>query len=104
MTKSFLHMIMSALGSERVFISWERVRGSSPDSAENHLDQGAQGDDIVRSSSNRLMVLPGFLALNARTTVRVLAKPGAATATVKYSSKCDLLEDAGGSVGMTNEE
>lgn len=53
----------------------ERVQGSSPDSAENHPDQEHKGDDIVRSSSNRL-VLPGFLALNARTTVRFWPNQG----------------------------
>ena len=64
----------------------EKGRGSQPDSTDDHLDHGVHGKDIAGPvKSNRLIVLPGFLALNARITARVLAKT-VATATVNTAS------------------
>ena len=60
----------------------ERGRGSQPDSTDNHWVKEHMGKDIAAPvNSDRLMVLPGFLALNAWITARVLAKT-VATATV----------------------
>ena len=60
----------------------ERGRGSQPDSTDDHLDHGVHGKDIAGPvKSNRLMVLPGFLALNAKITGTILAKT-VTTATV----------------------
>ena len=80
-TKPLLHMMRSFSGSECVHLK-ERGRGSQPDSTDHHLDHGAHGKDIAAPvPSSHLMVLPGFPALNARITARVLAKT-VATATV----------------------
>ena len=60
----------------------KRGRDSQPDSTDNHVDPGAHGKDIAAPvTSNRPMVLPGFLSLNAKITVAIWAKT-VATATV----------------------
>lgn len=49
-----------------------------------------------------LTFLPGVVILKARTTVMVYQNGGNSHS--EYDSKCYLLEDAAGSVGMANEE
>ena len=83
----------------------ERGRGSQPDSTENHLDQRAQGDDIVRSSCYQLPPHGSswFPGLECQVHSQGFGQ-NTGNSYGEPSSKCDLLEDAGGSVGMTNEE
>ena len=83
----------------------ERGRGSQPDSTENHLDHRAQGEDIVRSSCEQLPPHGSswFPGLECQDHSQASGQTTGSSHSA-HSSKCDVLEAAGGSFGMTNEE
>ena len=83
----------------------ERGRGSQPDSTESHLDQGAQGDDIVRNSCYQQLPHGSsrFPGLECQDHSQGFGQNGGNSHT-EHSSKCDLSEDAAGCAGTTDEE
>ena len=97
-------MMRSFSGSEYVHLK-ERGRGSQPDSTDHQPDQGAHGKDIVSSSSYQQSShgsswFPGLECQGRSQGFGQNSGHGHS----EHSSKCDLSEDAGGCVGMTDEE
>ena len=82
-----------------------RGRGSQPDSTEGHLNQWADGNDQIGCPWKQPLphLSPWGCDLESQDYSDGFSQNGGNSHS-EHDSKCHLLEDAGGSVGMANEK